>query len=159
MKREFIYGQCNNPISQLCYGKSRKPVSKVGCGVVALYNALVFKGIDAEFSDLLRAMEKLGMPWLFGVFGTKPFSLKRYFKKNNIPYKNYISVKHFKNSLTDGKIGIVCAWNKGFRGLHFYCICSENGEYRSMNFISSDQALSFDLLQITPLRFVTGYIL
>lgn len=99
MKREFIYGQCNNPISQLCYGKSRKPVSKVGCGVVALYNALVFKGIDAEFSDLLRAMEKLGMPWLFGVFGTKPFSLKRYFKKNNIPYKNYISVKHFKNSL------------------------------------------------------------
>ena len=143
MKREFIYGQCNNPISQLCYGKSRKPVSKVGCGVVALYNALVFKGIDAEFSDLLRAMEKLGMPWLFGVFGTKPFSLKRY----------------FKNSLTDGKIGIVCAWNKGFRGLHFYCICSENGEYRSMNFVSSDQALSFDLLQITPLRFVTGYIL
>ena len=93
MKREFIYGQCNNPISQLCYGKSRKPVSKVGCGVVALYNALVFKGIDAEFSDLLRAMEKLGMPWLFGVFGTKPFSLKRYFKKNNIPFKNYISVK------------------------------------------------------------------
>lgn len=159
MKRKFIYGQCSDPVSQLRYGRSREPVSKVGCGIVAVYNALVFKGIDAHFPDVLSEMEKLGMPWLSGRFGTKPFSLKRYLRENNIPFSNYISLKKFRQALDDGKIGIVCAWNKGFKGLHFYCVYSDNGAYRSMNFISSDKALDFDFSELTALRFVTGYIL
>lgn len=159
MKHNLIYGQCNNPVSTLCYGRKRKPVSQVGCGVVAVYNALVFKGRDAEFTEVLKSMEEMRMPWFFGVFGTKPFSLRRFFRENNIPNMNYISSKRFIGSLTNGRIGIVCAWNRGFRGLHFYCVYRENGEYLSLNFISSNQPQSFDINEITPLRFVTGYIL
>lgn len=159
MKEKLIYGQCNSPIAQLCYGRTRQTVAKTGCGAVAVYNALVLSGKNAVFEDVLREMERLRMPWMFGLFGTKPFALRRYFRKNNIPYKNYLSSKSFKNALHDGKIGIVCAWNRGFKGLHFYCLYRENDNLLSLNFISSNKAQSFELSEITPLRFVTGYIL
>ena len=84
MKEKLIYGQCNSPIAQLCYGRTRQTVAKTGCGAVAVYNALVLSGKNAVFEDVLREMERLRMPWMFGLFGTKPFALRRYFRKNNI---------------------------------------------------------------------------
>ncbi|MBR1484016.1 MAG: hypothetical protein IJ598_13775 [Ruminococcus sp.] len=156
---QYIYGQCNAPVASLCYGKAKKPVAEVGCGAVALYNAMTAKGIPVEFENLLREMEALKMPWLFGVFGTKPLSLRRFLRKNNIPFKNYISLQRFKHQLTDNHVGIVCAWNPRFYGIHFYCVLPQDGQLYSLNYISSNQKQPFDDNILSVTRFIIGYIL
>ena len=155
----FVFGQNQAPVAMLRYGSADRPVEQVGCAAAAVYNALKLAGKQTDLCEVLSQFEALRMPWLFGLFGTKPLSLRRFFRRNNIPFSNYISLKKFRQALDDGKIGVVCAWNKGFKGLHFYCVYSDNGAYRSMNFISSDKALDFDFSELTALRFVTGYIL
>ena len=155
----YIFGQNRSPVASLCYGRFDRPVEQVGCAAAAVYNALQFIGRPMDFCDILAQFENLRMPWLFGLFGTKPLSLKRFFRRNLIPYQNYYNLNAFRNALSDGRIGIVCAWNRKFHGIHFYCVFKKDNQYQSINQYYSDHALEFSFKELSSLRFIVGTIL
>ena len=157
----YIGSQLSPDVSHLIYGKAGQTVDKVGCGIVAVYNALLRCGKTVDFNDLLRSMEKLRMPWLFGFFGTKPHSLGRVFRKYNIPYKKYSSVRRFNQMLPKSNTGIVCTWNPGFRGIHFYCVYyskKENCLY-SLNYYNQNTPVKVDPSIFSQMRWIVGYLL
>ncbi len=155
---DYIFSQNSACIRELLYGG--KHVGYNGCGAVALHNVMTFIGKPQNFSDLLRDMENLRMPWLNGAFGTKPWSLGRYFRMKDIPYRKFHSPNEFKAALLTDPIGIVCTWNERFYGLHFYCIyySAEERAYYTANFRSSSERFrQTSLDEVNSLRFVTGY--
>lgn len=156
----YIGSQLSPDVSHLTYGKAGQTVDKVGCGIVAVYNALLRCGESVDFNDLLRSMEKLRMPWLFGLFGTKPHSLGRVFRKYNIPYKKYSSVRHFSQALAKAHAGIVCSWNPGLRGIHFYCVYYSYKEkyIYSLNYYNQDIPTVIDASAFSQKRWIVGYL-
>lgn len=155
----YIFGQCVPPIAELKYGRCCGSVAQKGCGAAAVYNALRYIGRKQPVCEVLREMEQLRMPWIFGLFGTKPFSLRRYFRKNNIPFENYCGYSRFLSALKENSIGIICSWNKRFRGIHFYCVYSENDKLYSLNYYNSQKEEPFDGRETNGLRFITGYVI
>lgn len=155
----ILCGQNDPNVATLLYGALNQPVEKVGCAAVAVYNAMRLVGRQTDFCGILAQFESLRMPWLFGLFGTKPLSLRRFFRRNLIPVRNYYSLKKYQNALTDGCVGIICAWNKGFRGIHFYCVFRKDGKLRSLNHYYSSHALDFSFSELSKPRFITGTIL
>lgn len=159
--KTYIGTQLSPDVSHLTYGKANQTVDKVGCGIVAVYNALILCGKSIDFNDLLFSMEALHMPWMFGLFGTKPFSLGRVLRKNNIPYKKYITVRRFTQNLPRKCAGIVCSWNHGFRGIHFYCVYyskTENCIY-SLNYYNRNEPVRTDSSVFSQMRWIVGYLL
>ena len=156
---DFIFGQDSPTVSALRFGTANRTVGQVGCAAVAVYNALRLVGRPTDFCKILAQFESLRMPWLFGMFGTKPLSLKRFFRRNLIPFQNYYSLSKFRTALSEGYVGIICAWNKGFRGIHFYCVFHKDGKLRSLNQFYSQQALDFSFLELSQSHFIVGTIL
>ena len=158
--KTYIGSQLSPDVSHLTYGKAGQTVDKVGCGIVAVYNALLRCGESVDFNDLLRSMEKLRMPWLFGLFGTKPHSLGRVFREYNIPYKKYGSVRHFSQALAKAHAGIVCSWNPGLRGIHFYCVYYSDKEkcIYSLNYYNQDIPTVIDASAFSQKRWIVGYL-
>ena len=155
----FVFGQNQAPVAMLRYGNADRPVEQVGCAAAAVYNALKLAGKQTDLCEVLSQFEALRMPWLFGLFGTKPLSLRRFFRRNNIPFSNYFNLKRFEKAMTEGKTGIVCTWNKRYRGIHFYCVCVRDGKALSFNQYYSDHALDFSFEELSSRRFVVGYII
>ena len=156
---DYICGQDDPTVAELRYGTANRPVRQVGCAAVAVYNALRLVGKQMNFCEILAQFETLRMPWLFGLFGTKPLSLKRFFRYNKIPFQNYYRLKQFRTAFTDGCVGIVSAWNKGFHGIHFYCIFQKDGKLYSLNQYYSRHALDFSIKELSKPRFIVGTIL
>ena len=155
----FIFSQADSPVSDLKYGRANCGIKKNGCGAVAVYNAMKLTGQPVDFCELLRELEALKMPWLFGLFGTTPLSLGRFFRKHRAVFRKHLSLRRFQTSLRDGRCGIVCAWNKGFRGIHFYCVFYDGGNLKAMNFQYADHAVDFSFKELSVLRFIAGYVL
>ena len=155
-----IFSQKDSRVKDLLFGK-RGHIGAEGCGAVAIYNVMKFIEQPQDFCDILREMEKLHMPWLGAKFGTKPHSLGRYFSKHRIFYRKYNAPVDFKAALLSHRIGILCTWNRRFRGMHFYCIyfSNEENKYYSINCHSTDKDfMPITLDEISNLRFITGYV-
>ncbi len=157
--RDYIFDQRSARVERLAYGKYGH-IGAEGCGAVAVHNLMKFIGKEQNFCDVLRGMEELDMTWLGAKFGTKPYSLGRWFRKHQIPFEKYSSPNDFKAALLTHRIGIVCTWNKRFYGMHFYCVyySLEENNYYSANLCSPGTAfMPMPLSEISSLRFVTGY--
>ena len=157
----FIASQLSPSVSQLTYGRANRTVDKVGCGILAVYNALVCYGEPRAFSELLAMMERLRMPWLFGFFGTKPFCLSKLCRRLNIPFRKYYSAKHFANDLTHAHAGIVCSWNPRLNGIHFYCVYySENEKcIYSLNYYQQSTPAVISPSVFVQRRWIVGYLI
>lgn len=74
------FGVHNSMLSRLFLAGRRLCAVENSCEVIGAYNALVALGQEASFPKLLERFEKKGI-FLWGYFGTTPWSVKYYFKK------------------------------------------------------------------------------
>ena len=157
--RDYIFSQHAAKVKDLCFG-THGHVGREGCGAVAVHNVMKYIGKAQNFCDVLRDFEELRMPWLGARFGTKPHSLGRYFQRHNIPHWKYNAPNDFKAALLTHRIGIVCTWNKKFKGMHFYCVryAPEDGAYYTANLGGGSDFRQIALGEISNLRFITGYV-
>ena len=159
--REYIFSQSAAIVRDLSYGE-RGHIGTEGCGPVAIHNVMKFIGKTQNFCEVSREAEELRMTWLGARFGTKPHSLGRYFTRHKISYWKYNSPAEFKAKLLTHRIGIVCTWNPGMRGIHFYCIyySYEENKYYTLNLMpAAEDFVSLPLVTIVNRRFITGYLL
>lgn len=158
---DYVFHQTGKIVCSLRYGKNGW-MDANGCGAVALHNVMKHIGRTQNLCDVLREMEELRMPWLGARFGTKPWSLGRYFTKHKIPYKKYKSPNDFKAALLTHRVGIVCTWNRPMSdGMHFYCVyySKEDNMYYTANYGSAkDEFTPIPLSEISNLRFIIGYV-
>lgn len=156
---DYIYSQWDDRVKELSYGK-RGHIGREGCGAVAVYNAMKFIGKQQDFCGVLRDMEELNMTWLGAKFGTRPYSLSKYFRRHKIPFRKYTAPVDFKAALLSHKIGIVCTWNRRFYGMHFYCVyySPEEKAYHTMNLDTPCSPGTAQLGDISNLRFIIGYV-
>ena len=157
---DYIYCQSAEPVGHLRFGTNGR-VDSNGCGAVALYNVMKHIGKEQDFCDVIRDEMQLGMLWMGGRFGTKPWTLGRYFMHYKIPFQKYKSPNDFKAALLTHRIGIVCTWNRHVRdGMHFYCVyySDKENKYSAINYAQSENnTTEICLYEIGNLRFVNGY--
>ena len=53
----YLYGQDDERIASLCYGKARRKIENTGCGLVAVYNVMKRLGREQPFEDIIRDPE------------------------------------------------------------------------------------------------------
>ncbi len=159
MSRNYLFRQDDPAVAALRYGRAGKTVDRVGCGLVAIYNLMKRLGCPQELSAVIQEAQRLHMPWLFGLFGTKPRSLGRYFRKMGVPFTRTDSCAAFREQLGGAAAAIVCTWNdKRTDGIHFYTIFNENGRLTSLNLCCADAPLPFSASSLRGDRFITGYL-
>ena len=117
----YIRTQRGAPVRALTYGCAHMDYN--GCEVIAAYHALLSLGrpqslqqTAEEFCLLPRSL------WLFGVFGTRPGALPRYFEKRGfsvlrIPRRAFARGT-FRLPAGDIPVYIYSYWNPRFRGIH-----------------------------------------
>ena len=155
----YLYGQDDERIASLCYGKARRKIENTGCGLVAVYN--VMKRLDRAqpFEEIIRDAQRLHMPWLFGFFGTKPRSLLRYFKLHGVPCRLTNDCADFKKSLLDTTAAIICTWNdRRTSGIHFYTVFNDGGRLTALNRFCGNASTPFSAEDVREDRFICGYI-
>ena len=108
----FIFSQRNRAIAEMRYGK--KPMWYNGCGIIAVYNALLLLGERPDFRVVTEYYEKHGK-WFWGLLGTKPWKLGSYVKKQG--YK----LKLTSPKKADNGIYLITVWNKR-PGMHFMAL-------------------------------------
>lgn len=156
----YLYRQNDPTVAALPYGRLRRQVADAGCALVAIYNLMNRLGQTQEFSAIIKDAQRLHMPWLFGLFGTKPHAPARYFREKSIPFFCTNHAEAFKEQLADCDAAIICAWNKPRRyGIHFYLICNDNGRLTALNrFANDNQPTVFSPDDVEKGYFITGYI-
>lgn len=159
---EYVYNQLSEPVGGLRFG-TRGRVDSNGCGAVALHNMMKYIGKEQNFCDVIRDEMQLGMVWMAGRFGTKPWTLGRYFMHHKIPFQKYKSPNDFKAALLTHRIGVVCTWNSHVKdGMHYYCIyySKEENRYYAINERSSENDFAeITLEEIGNFRLINGYVI
>lgn len=157
--KSYLYGQDDVRVASLRYGKARRQIESVGCGLVAVYN--VMKRLDREqsFEDIIRDAQRLHMPWLFGFFGTKPRSLSRYFKLHRVDCRLTNNCAEFKSSLSEANAAIICTWcGKRTDGIHFFTVFNDDGRLTALNRYCGKAPTPFSSDEIREDRFICGYL-
>ncbi len=135
-----------------------------GCGVLAIYNALGLLGMEPCVDEILQHFRH--RPRLFGIF---PCGLRRYFKKQQIPYRTAKNVQALEALLKNGGVAVVTYWNRAlwgripwiFRGAHTVAVCCD-GRFTVYNrFSNQDRSYVFDdLAELLKNRvFMKGFFL
>lgn len=102
------------------------PMSKVGCEIIALYNALRLAGAvvsDTETAFFRLALEcELNAKWLGGSFGTNPMQLGNCLASYGVSFRRYRFYEciQLDQALPYGTAAIVSYW---FRGMHVHTCC------------------------------------
>lgn len=156
----FITRQNSEDVAALQYGRLHKTVEKTGCGPAAIFNVMKLLGQEQSFVEIIAECESLRLPWLFGIFGTKPFRLGKYFDRHRVSYSLYRNAVDFKAALATGKCAIVCTKNSGKLrdGIHFYTLFTSGGKLKSLNRYYADTPLDASVEEIKNNRFIAGYL-
>ena len=139
-------------------------VKNVGCGTVAVYNALLLDSKREEYSSVLSCCEQITM--LKGLFGCNSYRigkvLNHFGYKNNEGFSFAHKYKHVDNLKDYGKIFIAAFWNKNsiFGGAHIICCeLKPDGKIRTYN-ASRSEYNSFEEFKekcLTKKRFIALY--
>jgi len=155
----YLYAQDDPRIASLCYGRAKQKIERSGCGLVAIYNVMKRLGKAQPFPDIIRDAQRLHMPWLFGFFGTKPRSLRRYFKLHGVPFRLTNDCADFKESLAAANAAVLCTWNdKRTSGIHFYAVFNDNGKLTALNRYCGNAPTAFSAEDVRADRFICGYL-
>lgn len=131
--KDFINGQ--SAYSAYHFGLST--MDKVGCGIIAVYNALRLLGEPVKFADLIREFETNSTETIsFGFFGINPFAMKKYFQMHSIPYSKLRSIEELEKTKESGGIYILTFWNdakKLTQGAHTVALCYREGKFTVYN--------------------------
>ena len=155
----YIFRQSDPRASSLQYGRFGRRLKNVGCGVVAMYNVGVRLKKPQSAAEVIRDAERLRMPWMFGLFGTKPKSLGKYFSARGFTMWMTTDSKVFRSLLKDADCAVICTWNSNRSdGIHFFTILNDNGNLRALNQYCEDSATPFSESDIRGDRFISGYV-
>lgn len=118
---ELIYNQRNIPRDQHRYGF--RASSAVGCGWIAMYNALTLMGYRVDTPGLIRALER-ELPLLHGNTGTSFWGPVPLLRRWGFPVKTSIHPREFDTLARDADACILFYhWRSGFRlGAHFVAL-------------------------------------
>lgn len=156
----YLYRQNDPAVAAARYGRLRLPVSYVGCGLVAIYNVMRRLGQPQEFAAIVRDAQRLHMPWLFGLFGTKPHAPAKYFRAKQVPFVQTDSAEKFRAALRNCNAAILCTWNdKRTQGIHFFTVFNDNGRLTALNrYDGGTRPTPFTPQDVKDKRFITGLI-
>lgn len=157
-KISYLNGQDIGDISKVRYGF--RTIGDCGCGPLAVFNAMRFKGLEPDWPKILRYMELTAAP-LGALFGTFPFSLG--YCMRHFGVKNHMTRSWKK--LEAARCGALAYWTKRpiFGGGHFvFYEKREDGTYVVYNRYSNvDHAVEYRSLHEVVKRFclIVGYVI
>jgi hypothetical protein len=121
----YLSGQSIGVLNDMKYGL--RTVGDVGCGALALYNAMRYKGLEPDLPKIIRYLELAAAP-IGAVFGTFPFSMG--YSLRHFGVKNKMTLSFRK--LEAAESCVIAYWTKRpvFSGGHFvFCVKQEDGTY------------------------------
>lgn len=106
----LIYSQHTPTISAMRFGV--KPMSYNGCGLIAVYNALILLKQPDTLQNIADYYEKRGR-WIMGLWGIRPDRITGFLKAKGFLVEscNYLEAK--------SGVYIMLVWNKKGGGLHY----------------------------------------
>ncbi len=142
--KEYLNGQGLGNLADMRYGF--RTIAACGCGVLAVYNAMIYKKLDPDFAKIARYTELTAAP-LGALCGTFPFSMKRVLRHFGVDNKMTRSMK----KLNSAKAGVVAFWTKYpflSGGHYFFYVKGEDGKITIYNRYSNrDRAYVVDRLE------------
>ena len=126
-----------------------------GCGVLAVYNALGLLGRKPSFAGLFGYFHAWYRPRFFGVF---PWQIRRYFKKQAIPFRRERSLQELEEGLKGGGVAVLTYWNrcgelfgkrfpKPLRGAHSVAVFYEDKFTVCNRYSNRDRFYKYDSLE------------
>ncbi len=76
-----------------------------GCGVIATYNILKLLGKEENLEDIIREYDIYGSNF-FGLFGTNPLGVKRFFNRRGADVKFIFDKNKFENEAKKSKLSM-----------------------------------------------------
>ena len=87
-----------------------------GCVILAIYNALLLAGWDA---DVMAIRSYLHGFWRARLFGVRTTEVTRYLRKRKIPYRKVSTADELTAAMKPGDIALVMCWNRTVPYCHF----------------------------------------
>ena len=129
----YVFGQGYNPVCKLLYGGAGNNLGYNGCGVIAIYNALIYLGKRQDLTQVLLEAEMNGLPWRAGNWGTRWEGVQSYFKNHHISCTKYETLDKLRKNIHKYKITILYVRNEWKLSRHYYCIFRNGKKYYSIN--------------------------
>lgn len=131
-----INGQRSAPIADFRYGLHE--YGKVGCEIIAAYNALCLLGLHPYVSEIGHRFEVCGGQMLFGAWGTDPFSIEKVLAESGIRFRRIENVHQLSTEAEKEQrvVLILSFWNQRyniFKGIHTVTAEYEKGIYKAYN--------------------------
>ncbi|MBR6718899.1 MAG: hypothetical protein IKI77_11235 [Oscillospiraceae bacterium] len=127
----LINGQSLGAVSGMKFGLSN--MSRSGCEVIAVYNALLLHHLPAPFLDIARYMERFRV--LMGFWGTNFFALGHCLKRYGLHAKRVRKPDAVQQALESGKVCLYVYWcGKRLRSsVHTVCLQKHGTAMRVYN--------------------------
>lgn len=116
-----LNGQGSGPLSRCRYGFFNMGYN--GCEIIAVYNLCYLMGAQRPLCEIAKEIYPYGN-WLWGIFGTRPMALQRYFDDNGLPVRRDKDFGDFRLNFAKKRFGIMSFWNTNtiFGGIHTVAI-------------------------------------
>ena len=122
-----VNGQGLPPVKDMRYGVSH--IARAGCGVIAVYNALLLLGNPHRFCEVVAWGDRKAAA-LFGLLGTLPWRAKKLFQQLGYTVDTVTDVALFDRCAQQADTCLFTYWNqKGSirQGMHTVCLHYRSG--------------------------------
>lgn len=121
----LVNGQALGAVSGVKFGIGT--VARRGCGVLAIYNALVLSGVTVPLAEVAYGMERFRTLW--GLLGTNPYALGRALRQWNIQSVRLRGKNALREAFDAQRICLLAYWTgRPFLStMHIVCACAEHG--------------------------------
>lgn len=137
-----INGQGLSPVKDMRYGVSN--IAHGGCGVIAVYNALLLLGNPHRFHDVIAWGDQKAAA-AFGLLGTLPWKAKHLFQRLGYTVTAVTDEALFDRHARDADVCLFTFWNqKGSirQGMHTVCLQYRAGAIDVYNLSNSRAGVS-----------------
>lgn len=138
----FINGQGLSPVKDMRYGVST--VQRAGCGVIAVYNALLLLGRPQPFYDVIAWGDREAAA-LFGLLGTLPWKAKDLFRGLGCTVSAVRDPAQFDCCARQADVCLFTYWNRRGsirQGMHTVCLRYWSGAVEVYNLSNSRAGVS-----------------
>ena len=137
-----VNGQGLSPVKDMRYGVS--DIARAGCGVIAVYNALLLLGNPHRFCDVIAWGDRKAAA-VFGLLGTLPWKAKKLFRQLGCTVDTVTDEAQFDRCAQQADACLFTYWNqKGSirRGMHTVCLQYRSGAIDVYNLFNSCAGVS-----------------
>ncbi len=159
----MILDQNAGAVRALRFGRGN--VSAIGCGPIAVYNALLLLRQTPSFSAVLHQFEQEKSLALAGRWGTDPRSIPRVLSRYGVFCERYCTWEALMRRMQAGSIAVIMIWNRkdSLRaGAHFFTLQQTQNGYAGYNLCAGTVARLNDadaLALFARSRYICGYLL